>query len=69
MTLSKKSFFYSPLLILISVFLFSCSDGSDDVVPVVIAEEEHMGRSVLELNLRVHIMTDIEMIHRQQGNE
>ncbi len=56
-----------PLLILISLFLFGCSDGPSDFVPgdssngaVDNAEVE---LTVIELNLRVHIMTDITMLH------
>ena len=49
-------------LILITIFLLSCLDSSKDVVPIVIPDD-NKERTVFELNLRVHIMCDITMIH------
>lgn len=52
----------SRYLILIVLLLFSCAEDSEGVVPVVITDNDKE-RTVYELNLRVHIMSDITMIH------
>lgn len=55
----------SPLLIMIIVFNVGCSGSTNDITendPKVSIEEEE-AYSVIELNLRVHIMQDITMIH------
>lgn len=54
------------LLILILAFHTGCSKSSSDSTdnePVVVIEEEEENFSTIALNLRIHIMTDITMVH------
>nr|WP_299073746.1 hypothetical protein [uncultured Allomuricauda sp.] len=54
-------------LVLILVFLSGCSESPNDPAnidpEVIIEEEEEEGYSTIELNLRVHLMQDITMVH------
>ncbi|KQC29977.1 hypothetical protein [Flagellimonas eckloniae] len=54
-------------LVLILVFLSGCSESPNDPTnidpEVIIEEEEEEGYSTIELNLRVHLMQDITMVH------
>ncbi len=59
---NNKFFCCSHLLILISIFFFSCSNSSNDAIPVAIIDD-NVEKIVYELNLRIHIMKDITMIH------
>lgn len=64
--LSKKLFCRSRLPILISVFLLSCSNSSDpdiDDIDPILNEDDDVVNTVIDLNLRIHIMTDITMVH------
>ncbi|MEO9513511.1 MAG: hypothetical protein ABJN84_04530 [Flavobacteriaceae bacterium] len=54
------------VLVLVLTFEAGCSTTSNDVTdnePAVVIEEEEETFSTITLNLRVHIMTDITMIH------
>ena len=60
---SKELFSSSRLLILVSIFFFSCTDKANDVFPDIVADDANMGRTIIELNLRIHLMRDITMNH------
>lgn len=55
------------LLIIISLFLFHCSssptNNSNDDTVVIIEEEEDETFSTINLNIRIHLMKDIVMVH------
>ena len=60
--LNKKIFYFLTILILILLSLNSCSKNSKEDNPFKIVEN-NLERSIIELNLRIHIMSDIIMIH------
>lgn len=61
---SKIRLCFSSLLFLVFVFLSSCSERSNDVVPDVNPnDDKEVIVPVYELNLRIHIMKDIIMLH------
>jgi hypothetical protein len=59
-----KSILHSPLsLILISLLLLDCSEGTPEFVPGEGRDHVDIEFPVLKLNLRIHIMQDIVMTH------
>lgn len=55
-----------PFLMIMLACGMGCSSDSQDTsnnAPVIVIEEEEEPLSTIELNLRVHIMTDITMFH------
>jgi hypothetical protein len=58
----KKPSGILKLILLISVFLFSFTDGIEDI-PVVISDDNEVENTTYHLNLRIHIMSDIKMVH------
>ncbi len=61
--LSKNLLINSRMLILISVFFLSFTDGPNNLEPSVISNTDYSEQTVYKLNLRVHIMKDITVIH------
>ena len=59
---NKKIFYFLTILILILLSFNSCSENSKEDNPFKIVEN-NLERSIIELNLRIHIMSDIIMIH------
>ena len=59
---NKKIFYFLTILILILLSFNSCLENSKEDNPFKIVEN-NLERSIIELNLRIHIMSDIIMIH------
>lgn len=60
---SKIKFYKSCFILVLSLFLFSFTSDSFDVLPVSNKDVNTGDETVYELNLRVHIMKDIKMVH------
>ena len=61
--LIRELYSFSHLLILASVFFFSCTDRASDIFPDTVADNDDKGKTIYELNLRIHLMRDITMNH------
>lgn len=59
----KKSIQNLFLFTLIPVLLLNCDDGPSEFVPGDASMDDEVELAVIELNLRIHIMKDITMLH------
>jgi hypothetical protein len=60
---SKKSFYYSSLILLTSILFLSFTNQPKDNLRVEISKNINEENTLIHLNLRVHIMQDITMVH------
>jgi len=60
---SKRSFYYPGLILLISVFLLSFTTDPNDGLKADVSKNINEENATIHLNLRVHIMQDITMVH------
>lgn len=61
--LSKKSFYYPSIILLISFLLLGFTNHPNDDLKVDVSKNINEENATIHLNLRVHIMQDITMVH------
>jgi len=60
---SKKPFYFSSLILLISIFFLSFTINTNDDLNADVLKNGNEDNTPIHLNLRVHIMQDITMVH------